>query len=173
MATHSNGTSTRSKRGNKSTTNHGGESTYNYEYIFPTLPISLDEVYDRASRYTDKLLARPIFWDVESSEEVHDSIAKLPSFAAGHSRKRTTPTSPHHPAATFVTSPGNHGNEAGDHHKRSSSLPNNVHSVHGNHGTHQTSTGSAGRRLSIQPGSHGNEAGFLVHQNEGDFGNHG
>ncbi|XP_071801000.1 androglobin-like isoform X5 [Asterias amurensis] len=49
---------------------------YNREVIYPVLPITLDEVYDRAAKYTNKLLARPVFYP--DNEELEDILPTAP-----------------------------------------------------------------------------------------------
>ena len=65
-----------------------GQSTaYHREVIYPTLPLTLDEIYDRAAKYTDKLLARPVFYlDTEDGEDA--SLAGAPVPPTGASRVR-------------------------------------------------------------------------------------
>ena len=61
---------------------------YNREVIYPVLPITLDEVYDRAAKYTNKLLARPVFYP--DNEELEDilPIAPLINVAANARARR-------------------------------------------------------------------------------------
>lgn len=49
--------------------------SYHREVIYPILPITLDQVYDRAAKYTDKLLARPVFYP---EEDVEDALPTAP-----------------------------------------------------------------------------------------------
>ena len=147
-------------------TNH--DSLYTTEYHFPTLPLSLDEIYDRAAKFTDKLLARPIFIAEDSDEEAGDSVAALPSSfhqsSLINSRKRQSI------APTGGVSNGNHGNE------RSSSWPRNPDSsTGGKRSLHPEGP----RRMSHVPnmggipggGHHGNEveSGISGHTRHGSL----
>lgn len=130
------------------------DSSYTTEYYFPTLPLSLDEIYDRAAKFTDKLLARPIFGAEDSDEEAGDSVAALPSSfhqsSLINSRKRQS-----------IAPNGNHGNE------RSSSWPRNPDSSPGG----KRSLHPEGpRRMSVVPNIGGIPGGGHHHGSEVDSG---
>ncbi|XP_038078681.1 androglobin-like isoform X2 [Patiria miniata] len=65
-------------------------TAYHRDVTYPTLPITLDEIYDRAAKYTDKLLARPVFYvDTEDGEEAAPAGLPLPPPGAARARGRS------------------------------------------------------------------------------------
>eukprot|EP00057_Strongylocentrotus_purpuratus_P006163 XP_011660637.1 PREDICTED: androglobin isoform X28 [Strongylocentrotus purpuratus] len=53
---------------------HSASGTYRRHVTYPDLPLSLDEIYDRTTRYTDKFMARPIIFFDEDDDELGASI---------------------------------------------------------------------------------------------------
>lgn len=50
--------------------------TYRRHVTYPDLPLSLDEIYDRANRYTDKFMARPIIFLDDDEDDLGASSIK-------------------------------------------------------------------------------------------------
>ncbi|XP_022081747.1 androglobin-like [Acanthaster planci] len=58
-------------------------TAYHREVTYPNLPLTLDEIYDRAAKYTDKLLARPVFYlDNEDGDDASPAAPPVPPSGA-------------------------------------------------------------------------------------------